>query len=113
MRAPSLSDRIKELVVSRALERPLGARGTPKPQAGIELLLARLVENGLLRPPRDLSGMRARLSKLGQARIFDGELVLDRPPLPAEVERVADRVRELMGMRQLKVRWREAASSSA
>jgi hypothetical protein len=85
------------MAVSRAIEKPLGERGTPKPQGGIELFLARLVETGLLRPSRDLASMRGHLSELGQARIFDGELVMDRSPIRAEMEQVADRVCELMG----------------
>ena len=41
--------------------------------------------------------MRSRLSELGQARIFDGELVMERRPMRAEMEQVVDRVCELMG----------------
>ncbi len=98
VREPGLLDRIKEMAVSRAFDKPLGSRGTPKPQGGVELLLARLVENGVIRPARDLRAMRERLAQLGQARIFDGELILDRPSQRGEMSKVADRVRELMGM---------------
>jgi hypothetical protein len=96
-RPATLFERLKEMAVSRAVEKPLGERGTPKPQAGIELRLARLIESGILRPSRDLASLRSRLSELGQARVFDGELVMERSPLRAEMEQVLDRVCELMG----------------
>jgi hypothetical protein len=96
-RSLTLLERLKEVAVSRAVKKPLGKRGTPKPQGGIELFLARLVEKGILRPSRDLESMSNRLCELGQARIFDGELVMGRSPRLAEMEQAADRVRELMG----------------
>ena len=92
-------ERLKEAMVERgAGKMPLGEPGTPKPQKGIELFFARLIEAGLLRPARDLDGMRQRLIELGQAREFDGNLVLDQVPQLADLQRVADRIRELMGV---------------
>lgn len=98
-REPTWLERLKEAAVARAIEKPLGERGTPRPQGGIELFLARLVETGLLRPARDLKSMREGLAELGQARVFDGELVLDETPQRVEMQRVADRIRQLMGVR--------------
>ena len=98
-REPTWLENLKEAAVRRAIEKPLGERGTPKPQGGIELFLARLVDAGLLRPARDLTSMRERLAELGQARLFDGELVLDETPQRVEMQRVVDRIRELMGVR--------------
>jgi mitochondrial fission protein ELM1 len=98
-RPPRLLERLKEAAVKRALEKPLGERGTPKPQGGIELFLARQVDSGLLRPARDLQSMRQHLAEQGRARVFDGELVLDEARPEAELKRVADRVRQLMGFR--------------
>ena len=60
---------------------------------------ALLRKSRLLRPARDLTSMRERLAELGQARLFDGELVLDETPQRVEMQRVVDRIRNLMGVR--------------
>ena len=54
----------------RARRRPVNARGTPRPQQGLEYLCARLIERGIVRPPRDLGALHAELYRLGVARPF-------------------------------------------
>jgi mitochondrial fission protein ELM1 len=61
---------LRSWVDERARRRPVNARGTPRPQQGVEYLCARLIERGIVRPPRDLGALHAALYRLGIARPF-------------------------------------------
>jgi mitochondrial fission protein ELM1 len=61
---------LRSWVDERARRRPVNARGTPRPQQGLEYLCARLIERGVVRPPRDLGALHAALYRLGIARPF-------------------------------------------
>jgi hypothetical protein len=90
----------RERVLARALARPAGPRGTPRPQRGLELLCGRLIERGLVRPARDLSRLHADLVRRGLAAPFGAKL----PRIAVEPLRdaplVARRVGEMLGIPQ-------------
>lgn len=81
--------RLRQWVVDTAYSRPRKAKGTVRPQQGLEYVCARLIQRGIVRPPRDLKLLHA---SLGAAR---GD---DEPR--AEAEEVAERIREMLGLRR-------------
>ncbi len=94
------ADAIIEAIISRAYVGPLNNRGTTRPQQGLEHFCSRLVERGLVRPNRDLHRFHEELIARGVARLFPGpDAPFDaRKGAPhSETERVAARVRALMG----------------
>lgn len=100
---PRLRDAIAERVADRARARPENDRGTTRPQEGLELLAARVLERGWLRPKRDIEALRGRLVRAGHARLLRapiraGDLEGFAPPLESETPRVAARVRALFGL---------------
>jgi mitochondrial fission protein ELM1 len=87
----------RDLVLHRALAQPKGARGTGRPQRGLELFCARLIERGFVRPTRDVELLHADLIRRGLAQRFGGPpTALVGEPL-GDARAVADRVRELLG----------------
>jgi hypothetical protein len=100
---PRLRDRVVHAIVARAQARPENDRGTARPQEGLELLCARLVEGGWVRPRRDVEALRGRLVRNGRARLLRaplraGDLEGFAAPVEPEVLRVAARVRTLLGV---------------
>ena len=100
---PRLRDRIVHAVVARAQARPVNDRGTPRPQEGLELICARLVAGGWVRPRRDVEALRGRLVRNGRARLLRapiraGDLAGFAQPAEPEVLRVAARVRAMLGV---------------
>jgi hypothetical protein len=87
-----------DFIVARAEAEPRNARGTTRPQKGLELLCSRLVEKGYVRPHRNLSGVHESMVAQEMARIFDGTLGEMPPGCHNQVDDVAARVRDLMGM---------------
>jgi mitochondrial fission protein ELM1 len=98
-----LRDGFVQSIVRRAQARPENDRGTARPQEGLELICAKLVEAGWVRPRRDVEALRGRMVRSGRARLLRGPIRagdLDgfgRPP-ESEVLRVAKRVREMLGV---------------
>jgi mitochondrial fission protein ELM1 len=89
---------VREPVVARAQSLPSGPRGTPRPQQGLERFCARLIERGFVRPTRDLGSLHQELYRRGMAKPF-GEPLGSASAAPAnDLERVASRVRALMGV---------------
>lgn len=98
-----LRDRWVAAIVARAQARPANDRGTTRPQEGLELLCARLIDRGWVRPRRDVEALRGRLVRAGHARLLRapiraGDLESFAPPVESEVEGVAARVREMLGV---------------
>jgi mitochondrial fission protein ELM1 len=93
--------RLREWVWRRGAAEPLGARGTPRPQRGIERVCGRLIERGLVRPTRDLGRLHADLVERGVAREFGPQsardLAFEARPL-RDLDAVTARVRALMGL---------------
>jgi mitochondrial fission protein ELM1/choline kinase len=86
-------------IADRAEARPRKRRkGTVRPQQGLEALCARLISRGWVHVPRKLERLHQGLVEAGVARMFGEPFApASRGPL-REVLRVADRVRELMGI---------------
>jgi hypothetical protein len=99
-----IRDRVVASIVSRAEARPANDRGTTRPQEGLELLCARLIAGGWVRPRRDVEAQRGRLVRTGHARLLRapiraGDLTGFAAPCASEVEIVAARIRALLGVR--------------
>jgi mitochondrial fission protein ELM1 len=86
---------VREPVVARAQSLPSGPRGTPRPQQGLEYFCARLIERGFVRPTRDQ--LHQQLYRRGMARPFGEPFAPASSAPPNDLERVASRVRALMG----------------
>ena len=96
-KAPSLGQRFVDLVTSVAFSRPKKGKGTFRPQQGREYFCARLIERGIVHPTRDLEMFHRVLVENGHAKMFDGTLDLSPQQPLNEAEKVAARVRELLG----------------
>jgi hypothetical protein len=62
--------RMAEWVARRAEARPRKAKGTVRPQQGLEYICARLIEAGIVRPPRHLDRLHQHLIEAGAAHAF-------------------------------------------
>jgi mitochondrial fission protein ELM1 len=92
-----MGQQVSQWIMNRAFSRPLNRRGRERPQAGLELLCARLAARGWVRPHGDITKLHAALIERGSARYFDGKIAETlRTPLD-EAEVVAARVRSLIG----------------
>jgi mitochondrial fission protein ELM1 len=96
-----------DAVASRALARPENRRGIERPQRGLERLCAKLVAEGIVPPFSEIRRMHEFLVEQGMARIFDENDPIPETPAPelepsSDVVRVADAVRELVGVRTLR-----------
>jgi len=93
-----LGQRVSQWIMRRAFARPVNRRGWERPQAGLELLCARIAARGWVRPHGDITKLHEALIERGSARYFDGALP-DAVPEPLnEAARVAERVRSLVGV---------------
>jgi hypothetical protein len=91
----------REWVWRRGRAQPRGTRGTPRPQRGLERLCGRLIEQGFVRPSRDLGHLHADLIRCGAARELAAADTRDlafTPPPPSDLDAVLSKVRELMGV---------------
>jgi uncharacterized protein len=90
----------REWVARRALARPLGERGTVRPQAGLELLCARLIERGWVRPTRDLELLHDDLERRGLVRRIGEDTASFQPSAAqGDLDAAVERVQELLGIR--------------
>jgi hypothetical protein len=97
----NLWTRFKEWIVARAQIQQLNARGTVRPQQGLEYLCARLVERGIILPQPDLHVLHQTLICRGIARFFGEPLETEERPALQEVDAVARKVRALLGFTNL------------
>jgi mitochondrial fission protein ELM1 len=116
---PSLGSRIHDRAVdaifSRAEARPANDRGTTRPQQRLELLCARLVAGGWVRPRRDFEALRGRLVRDGQARLLRApiraqDLKEFKSAAASDVDSVAARVRQILGVDVEKETGRDATN---
>lgn len=89
--------RLAEWVARWAEARPRKAKGTVRPQQGLEYICARLIEAGIVRPPRHLDRLHDRLIEAGAARPFGAPFDTCTCRPLREVDAVARRVRLLLG----------------
>jgi len=97
-----IRDALTERIVERAQARPENDRGTTRPQEGLELMSAKLIDRGWVRPRRDVEALRGRLVRSGHARLLRAplrhvDLEGFAPAVESEVGVVAARVREMLG----------------
>jgi len=88
---------LAEWIARRAEARPRKAKGTVRPQQGLEYICARLIEAGTVRPPRHLDRLHQRLIDAGAARPFGAPFDTTACRPLCEVDAVARRVRQLLG----------------
>ena len=88
----------REWVWRRATAKPLGPRGTPRPQRGVERWCGKAIERGYVRPTRDLDRLHAALFERGAARPFTGVLPVARGVPRDDRAEVAAAVRAMMGV---------------
>jgi mitochondrial fission protein ELM1 len=88
---------LRESVMRLAHSRADNARGTPRPQQGIEYLAARLIERGIVRPPRDVKVLHQNLYERNVALPFGAPLRVGGGVALREAEAVSGRVRDLLG----------------
>jgi mitochondrial fission protein ELM1 len=62
----------REWVWRRATAKPLGPRGTPRPQRGLERWCGKAIERGFARPSRDLDRLHEALFERDLAQPFEG-----------------------------------------
>jgi hypothetical protein len=93
----------REWVWRRATAKPVGPRGTPRPQRGLERACGKAIERGFVRPSRDLERLHAALIAAGLAEPFDGfdpRRSAERPRAENDDrQRVVAAVRAMMGVR--------------
>jgi mitochondrial fission protein ELM1 len=88
----------RDWVLSRALARPSGPRGTPRPQRGLERWCARWIERGWIRPARDLDLLHAELARRDLALPFGSPATpSSRQPL-RDLEEAVSRVIAMLGL---------------
>jgi hypothetical protein len=83
-----------------ANRRPTNRRGTARPQQRLEYICARLIEQGIVVPPREPKQLHQELYRRGAARPFGavGDLTTPTGGQPLrEAEEVSGRVRRLLG----------------
>ena len=85
-------------IVHLANRTPANNRGTTRPQQKLELFCSRLVEGGWIRPDRRLAALHQSMLERGLARTFDGSLDGTFASGKGELQLVANRVRDLMGV---------------
>jgi hypothetical protein len=88
---------LRESVMRLAHSRADNARGTPRPQQGVEYLAARLIERGIVRPPRDVKVLHQNLYQRNVALPFGAPLRVGGGVALREAEAVSGRVRDLLG----------------
>jgi len=93
----NLWTRLKEWIVARAQIQRLNARGTVRPQQGLEYLCARLIERGIILPQQDLNVLHQMLIRRGSARFFGEPLETEEHPALWEADEVARKVQALLG----------------
>jgi mitochondrial fission protein ELM1 len=89
---------LADAVTRRAYAKPVNRRGIERPQRGLEHLSARLLARGFVRTSGHTRRLHEHLVEAGLAREFDGKLGSAPAENPTDVKRVADRVREMMGV---------------
>jgi mitochondrial fission protein ELM1 len=96
-RDPGLRLRISQAITKKAYSRPRKEKGTVRPQQGSEYICARLIQRGVIRPPRDLRQLHQGLVEHGTAFPWGAPLTTEtRTPL-REIDLVAERVKALFG----------------
>lgn len=92
-----MKKRFRAWVAARATAGPDDHRGTVRPPQWLRYLCAGILSRGIVSASDNLRALHQSLFRLGVARPFGAELVTARCPALNEAERVANRVRALLG----------------
>ncbi len=92
-RAPGARRRVADWVVRQAETDRFNARGSRRPQQGLQYLCARAVERRIFVPRRDMPALHKALVAHGVARIYNGTLERWSPPAWHETGWIARRIR--------------------
>ena len=99
-RPPQPRQRISDWVYHQAQTDRFNARGSRRPQQGLQYLCARLVEQRVFLPRRDMGMLYQRLTEENLARMFDGNLEHWQPPAWREIDWLAQQIRDLLAPRE-------------
>lgn len=88
----------RDRVLARAIARPAGPRGTPRPQRGLERWCGRLIERGWVRPARDLDLLHAELARRHLALPFGAAPARGPGERLRDADEVVRRVCALLGV---------------
>lgn len=92
---PSPRQRLANWVVHQARTDRFNKRGSRRPQQGLQYLCARIVEQRLLLPCRNMQSLHRALVEQDVARMFGGALEIWQPPAWNEIEALAAQIRAL------------------
>jgi len=90
-------DRLSAWVEHRARTPVINRRGTPKPQEGLNYLCNRLIERGIVLPPRQLEALHEALISEGLATGMDGPMRTNARPPRDECAEAAAKLLHLLG----------------
>jgi len=93
--------RLSQWIADRAQDRPINKRGTVRPQQGLEYFCGRLIERGIILPPRNLTKLHQSLIDRGVAHMFGDPLELAARLPFRETEEIAAQVKALLGFSSL------------
>ncbi|PKM13307.1 MAG: hypothetical protein CVV13_01785 [Gammaproteobacteria bacterium HGW-Gammaproteobacteria-3] len=103
-RPPDLRQRLTDWVIRQAQTGRLNARGSRRPQQGLHYLCARLIEQRIMLPQRNIPALQQALVERGVARLFEDSLATWQPPVWQEIETLAQ---------QIHARWPQAGAPQA
>ncbi|WP_353214324.1 ELM1/GtrOC1 family putative glycosyltransferase [Salinisphaera hydrothermalis] len=93
---PNLRRRVADWVATQAERDRFNARGSRRPQEGLQYACARLVDRRVFLPRRDMAALHESLVAQGVARMFGEALESWRPPAWHETEWLAQRIRAML-----------------
>lgn len=93
-RKRSPRQRVADWVYRQSQTDRYNVRGSRRPQQGLQYLSARLVEQRLLLPRRDMDALHSQLEQHALARRFDGTLEIWNPRAHDELTRLAAEIRQ-------------------
>lgn len=95
---PDWRRRIADWVVTQAEQDRFNARGSRRPQEGLQYACARLLDHRVFLPRRDMSSLHETLLTQGVARMLGDSLELWQPQPWSEMQQVAQRIRLLLDL---------------
>ncbi|MGN8197724.1 ELM1/GtrOC1 family putative glycosyltransferase [Salinisphaera sp. RV14] len=93
---PNLRRRVADWVVRQAERDRFNARGSRRPQEGLQYACARLVDRRVFLPRRDMAALHESLVAHGVARMLDQALECWRPSAWHETQWLAQRIRAML-----------------
>lgn len=98
---PDLRRRIADWVVMQAEQDRFNARGSRRPQEGLQYACARLLDHRIFLPRRDMPSLHETLLEQGVARLLADSLEIWKPRRWSEMRQVAQRIRAMLNLPEL------------